>query len=122
MDHRVKPGGDEWRELRAIGRSALPVTTLSLPGGDEKEARNALPRSVVHFPSIITLRGRNAVAQGDNTEKFRAVAAYTARLPSDFNQTLRTSMTKSLMQYYAPLEEISLEIRELLRRLDEQKL
>ena len=61
------------------------------------------------------------MALGDNGEKFRANAAYTSTLPSDFNQTLRTSLTKSLVQYYAPLDEIPPEIRELLTRLDEQK-
>jgi hypothetical protein len=61
------------------------------------------------------------VALGDNGEKFRANAAYTSRLPSDFNQTLRNSLTKSLVQYYAPLDEIPPEIRELLTRLDEQQ-
>jgi hypothetical protein len=65
--------------------------------------------------------GLNAVAQGDNGGKGRADTAYTATLPSDFNQTLRLSLTKSLAQYYAPLEEIPPEIRELLARLDEQK-
>ena len=61
------------------------------------------------------------MALGDNGEKLRAIAAYTSTLPSDFHQTLRLSLTKSLAQYYAPLEEIPLEIRELLTRLDEQK-
>jgi len=67
------------------------------------------------------IEGRNAVALGDNAEKLRAIAAYTSTLPSDFHQTLRTSLTKSLAQYYAPLEEIPSRIRELLARLDEQK-
>jgi hypothetical protein len=61
------------------------------------------------------------VAQGDNGEKVRAIAAYTSTLPSDFHQTLRLSLTKSLAQYYAPIEEIPPAIRELLTRLDEQK-
>jgi hypothetical protein len=61
------------------------------------------------------------VALGDNGEKFRAVAAYTSTLPSDFNQTRRTSLTKSLARYYAPLEEVPPEIRELLARLDQQE-
>jgi hypothetical protein len=62
------------------------------------------------------------VALGNNGEKFRAVSASTSTLPSDFNQTRRTSLTKSLAQYYAPLDEIPPQIRELLTRLDKQKL
>lgn len=53
--------------------------------------------------------------------KDQADPAYTATLPSDFNQTLRHSLTKSLAQYYEPLDEIPPEMRELLARLDEQK-
>jgi hypothetical protein len=61
------------------------------------------------------------VANGDDRKKTQADAAYTSTLPSDFHQTLRLSLTKSLAQYYAPLEEIPPQIRELLARLDEQK-
>jgi hypothetical protein len=61
------------------------------------------------------------VAKADDREKNHADAAYTSTLPSDFHQTLRLSLTKSLAQYYAPLEEIPPQIRELLARLDEQK-
>ena len=61
------------------------------------------------------------MALGDNGERLRAIAAYTSALPSDFHQTLRTSLTKSLVQYYAPFAEITPQIRELLTRLDEQK-
>ena len=78
----------------------------------------ALNRSTSEYHHIA---GRNAVALGDNGEKLRAIAAYTSTLPSDFHQTLRLSLTKSLAQYYAPLDEIPREIRELLTRLDEQK-
>jgi hypothetical protein len=61
------------------------------------------------------------MAQGGNRGNFQIDTAYTSTLPSDFNQTLRQSLTKSLVQYYAPLEEIPREIGELLARLDEQK-
>ena len=61
------------------------------------------------------------MALGDNGQKLHAIAAHTATLPSDFHQALRTSLTKSLAQYYAPLAEIPPQIRELLTRLDQQK-
>jgi hypothetical protein len=86
--------------------------------GERTERFAAVDRSTSKYHHI---EGRNAVAQGDNGEKFRANAAYAATLPSDFHQTLRLSLTKSLAQYYAPLEEIPSRIRELLARLDEQK-
>jgi len=35
--------------------------------------------------------------QADNTAKSEAVANYTARLPSDFYQTLRRSLTKAFI-------------------------
>jgi hypothetical protein len=96
MDHRVKPGGDETNHGTLCHGQSFT--------------------SKYHH-----IERRNAVALGDNGEKLRAIAAYTATLPSDFNQTLRTSMAKSLVRYYAPLDEVPLEIRELLTRLDEQK-
>src|ERR1700689_4156106 len=104
MDHRVKPGGDEIREpsIPKRAQSAEPHGTLA-----------AFNRSTSKHHHI---EGRNAVAQGDDGEKPRANAAYTSTLPSDFNQTLRLSLTKSLAQYYAPLEEITPQIRELLTR------
>jgi hypothetical protein len=58
-------------------------------------------------------RGDSRVAQAqDHTP-------YTATLPSDFNQTLRNSLTKSLESYYTPLEQIPPELNELLERLEE---
>jgi DNA-binding protein Fis len=47
-------------------------------------------------------------------------ATYTATLPSDFNQTLRNSLTRALESYYAPLEDTPPELKQLLARLDEQ--
>ena len=67
------------------------------------------------------MKGVNAVAQGDNGPNHRANLAYTSTLPSDFNQTLRLSLTKSLTQYYALLDEISPQIQDLLARLDENE-
>lgn len=58
---------------------------------------------------------------GGDKGKDHTDPAYTSTLPSDFNQTLRLSLTRSLAQYYAPLEDIPPEMRELLARLDEQK-
>lgn len=62
------------------------------------------------------------MTQGDSREKYPTHAAFTSMLPSDFNQTLRLTLTKSLAQYYAPIGEIPPEIRELLARLDEKKI
>ena len=62
------------------------------------------------------------MAQGDNAANHRANLAYTSTLPSDFNQTLRLSLTKSLTQYYAPLDEIPPQIQDLLARLDKKEL
>ena len=61
------------------------------------------------------------MARGDSGTNHRANMAYTSTLPSDFNQTLRLSLTKSLVQYYEPLGELPPEIQELLTRLDEPK-
>ena len=61
------------------------------------------------------------MAQGDRAANHRANLAYTSTLPSDFNQTLRLSLTKSLTQYYAPLDDISPQIQDLLARLDEKE-
>jgi hypothetical protein len=86
-----------------------------------RKCTERLPRSIVQPLKDHHIAGVKAVALGDNGEKLRAIAAYTSTLPSDFHQTLRLSLTKSLAQYYAPLEEIPPAIRELLKRLDEQK-
>jgi hypothetical protein len=56
----------------------------------------------------------------DNKSKDQAHATYTATLPSDLNQALRLSLTKSLGQYY-PVEEITPQLIELLERLDKQQ-
>ena len=85
------------------------------------QARSMLRGERLRGGSSMRLARALLVAQGDDGEKPRANAAYTSTLPSDFNQTLRLSLTKSLAQYYAPLEEITPQIRELLTRLDEQK-
>jgi len=61
------------------------------------------------------------MAEGGNAGKYQIDTAYTSTLPSDFHQALRQSLTKSLVQYYTPLEEIPQEIRQLLARLEEQK-
>lgn len=90
-----------------------------MSGGDEKSAER-LPRSIVGTSTSSNAGGVNAVAQGDNAANHRANLAYTSTLPSDFNQTLRLSLTKSLTQYYAPLDEIPPQIQDLLARLDEK--
>ena len=55
----------------------------------------------------------------DKNSKDQARATYTAKLPSDFDQTLRQPLTKSRDQRY-PVEENTPEIVELLNRLDKQ--
>jgi hypothetical protein len=60
------------------------------------------------------------VAERDNkTSNAQDHAAYTARLPSDFNQTLRNSPTRSLETYFAPLDQAPAELSELLARLEQ---
>lgn len=60
--------------------------------------------------------------QDDNDKKSKdqGHAIYTARLPSDFSQTLRQSLTKSLVEHY-PVEEMTPDLVEMLKRLDKQK-
>lgn len=58
------------------------------------------------------------MARGDNKAKDQNDATYTATLPSDYHQVLRQSLTKSLVSYYPPSEEIPPELQELLARLD----
>jgi hypothetical protein len=58
------------------------------------------------------------MTEGGSREKY----PFTSMLPGDFNQTLRLSLTKSLAQYYAPLDDIPPEIRGLLLRLDDNKI
>jgi hypothetical protein len=62
------------------------------------------------------------MTEGGSREKYPTHTAFTSMLPGDFNQTLRLSLTKSLAQYYAPLDDIPPEIRELLLRLDDNKI
>jgi hypothetical protein len=54
------------------------------------------------------------VTQGGNTQVNHA--SYTSVLPSDFNQTVRNTLTKALDTYHAPLHQ-NPELSELLRRL-----
>jgi hypothetical protein len=58
--------------------------------------------------------------QADNAAKSEAVANYTARLPSDFYQTLRRPLTKALVSYYSPPEEIPSNFFESLAELNKQ--
>jgi hypothetical protein len=55
-----------------------------------------------------------------NTANAQPDIAYTSRLPSDFNQTLRQSFTKALTAYYPPAEEFPLSLCELLARIKAQ--
>jgi hypothetical protein len=57
---------------------------------------------------------KDEMTKGDNNED-------TAGLPSDYDQTLRQSLTRALESYHAPLEEIPPELRELLTRLKKQE-
>ena len=53
----------------------------------------------------------------DKKSKDQARATYTAKLPSDFNQTLRQPLTKSMEQRF-PVEENTPEFVELVERLN----
>ena len=58
------------------------------------------------------------MARCDNKVKDQTDVTYTATLPSDYHQLLRQSLTKSLVSFHPPSEEIPPELHELLARLD----
>ena len=61
------------------------------------------------------------MTQGDDEGEYPAGTPHTSALPSDFHQTLRQSLMKSLGQYFPPPEDIPPELGKLLARLDEKK-
>ena len=57
----------------------------------------------------------------DNRAEAQAKPLYTSALASDFNQALRQSLTKALVRYYPPADDIPPDLRELVARLEQRQ-
>jgi hypothetical protein len=60
------------------------------------------------------------MTKAGNAAKSEAVAKYTAGLPSDFSQTLRCPLTKALVNYYSPPEDMPSKFFDSLAELNKQ--